>query len=222
MKLRVLAALALASITLGTLPASADDRPTVPDVASIPAYPYPWQTQNAQGFRGADAANRRGRHHVSRGARRGSPRGSLRESGPGVVRSSKTGATARVAPGNRAKFQAYVDDLERNYGATVRFMGGYRRGPCSLASQHPCGGALDVCQLRRGIVDARCHLPSRRVMVKVARAHGLYEGGSWCNSDRGHAQVRESAGPCRGNLYAAVDRFKKKRRVSSLTRGAAR
>src|SRR5262245_11951430 len=62
-----------------------------------------------------------------------------------IVRSSKTGATARVGAAYRAKFQAYIDDLE-NSGATIRFMGGLRRGRCSGRHMHSCGRALDVCQ----------------------------------------------------------------------------
>src|SRR6185437_15292464 len=69
--------------------------------------------------------------------------------GAGIVRSAKTGATAHVAPGHAAAFQAYIDDLE-SHGATVRFMGGYRAGVCSPRHEHPCGKALDVCQLSRG------------------------------------------------------------------------
>ena len=64
----------------------------------------------------------------------------------GTVISRKTGARTRVA----ARFQAYIDDLEANHGGRVLFMGGIRPGRCSPSSEHPCGKALDVCQLRRG------------------------------------------------------------------------
>jgi hypothetical protein len=107
----------------------------------------------------------------------------------GQIRSSKTGARARVGFLYAKRFQAYVDDLENNYGARVLFMGGIRRGHCSISSQHPCGKALDVCQLRRGVVDPRCRLPDRVALAKIAASHGLFEGGRWCNSDYGHAQV---------------------------------
>lgn len=83
----------------------------------------------------------------------------------GVVISTKTGARARVGIAYAARFQAYIDDLENNRGARVLFMGGIRPGRCSASSQHPCGKALDVCQLRRGVVDPRCNMPDR-----VARA----------------------------------------------------
>src|SRR5215467_8010320 len=63
----------------------------------------------------------------------------------GIVISSKTGARARVGVAYAARFQAYIDDLERNHGAKVLFMGGIRPGPCSVASEHPCGKALDLC-----------------------------------------------------------------------------
>ena len=88
-----------------------------------------------------------------------------------------------------ARFQAYIDDLENNYGARVLFMNGLRPGHCSPASEHPCGKALDVCQRRRGVVDPRCNLPSHAAIGRIAASHGLFEGGRWCNSDYGHAQV---------------------------------
>ena len=114
----------------------------------------------------------------------------------GVVISRKTNARARVGIAYAARFQAYIDDLENNYGARVLFMGGIRRGRCSMSSEHPCGKALDVCQLRRGVVDPRCKLPSRIILGQIAAAHGLFEGGRWCNSDYGHAQVGVTAGAC--------------------------
>ncbi|HEY6032050.1 MAG TPA: hypothetical protein VIU44_15875, partial [Gaiellaceae bacterium] len=88
-----------------------------------------------------------------------------------------------------ARFQAYVDDLEA-HGAKVWYMGGIRRGRCSESSQHPCGSALDVCQDWRGHVSGArdCHLPRPPEMAVIAAAHGLEEGGIWCNSDYGHAQ----------------------------------
>ena len=107
----------------------------------------------------------------------------------GFVISSKTGARARVGIRYVTRFQAYIDDLENNHGARVLFMGGIRSGGCSPSSEHPCGKALDVCQLRRGVVDSRCKLPGRATLGQIAARHGLFEGGRWCNSDYGHAQV---------------------------------
>jgi len=115
---------------------------------------------------------------------------------PGIVTSRKTGARARVGIAHAARFQAYIDDLETNHGARILFMGGIRPGRCSSGRMHPCGRALDVCQLRRGVVDSRCHLPPRRALDKIASAHGLFEGGRWCNSDYGHAQFGLSARDC--------------------------
>lgn len=126
--------------------------------------------------------------------------------GSGIVVSHKTGATAHVSPAEAYKFQAYVNDLEAA-GATVYFMGGYRAGPCWFGGLHPCGKALDVCQLARGIVAAKCHLPGKAVMAKIARNNNLFEGGQWCHSDYGHAQTIISAGPCHSNLYAAVNEY---------------
>jgi hypothetical protein len=114
----------------------------------------------------------------------------------GIVVSAKTGARARVGVAFAARFQAYIDDLETNHGARVLFMGGIRPGRCSTSSEHPCGKALDVCQLRRGVVDRRCKLPSRVMLGKIAASHGLFEGGRWCNSDYGHAQVDVTAAAC--------------------------
>jgi hypothetical protein len=114
----------------------------------------------------------------------------------GVIISAKTGARARVGIAYAARFQAYIDDLENNHGARVLFMGGIRPGRCSVSSEHPCGKALDVCQLRRGVVDPRCNLPGRVAMGEIAASHGMFEGGRWCNSDYGHAQVDVTAAAC--------------------------
>jgi hypothetical protein len=114
----------------------------------------------------------------------------------GVVISGKTGARARVGVAYAARFQAYIDDLEANHGARVLFMGGLRPGRCSISSEHPCGKALDVCQFRRGAVDPRCNLPGRRILGEIAASHGLFEGGRWCNSDYGHAQIGVTAAAC--------------------------
>ena len=123
----------------------------------------------------------------------------------GVVISRKTNARARVGIAYAARFQAYIDDLENNYGARVLFMGGIRRGRCSSSSEHPCGKALDVCQLRRGVVDPRCKLPGRVTLGQIAAAHGLFEGGRWCNSDYGHAQVGVTSGAC-GDRHVRIAR----------------
>jgi hypothetical protein len=102
-------------------------------------------------------------------------------------------------------FQAYIDDLENNHGARVLFMNGIRPGRCSPASEHPCGKALDVCQRRRGVVDPRCNLPTRVALGRIASVHGLFEGGRWCNSDYGHAQVGVTAAAC-GDRFRIVQR----------------
>jgi hypothetical protein len=115
---------------------------------------------------------------------------------PGIVVSRKTGARARVGIAHAARFQAYIDDLENNHGARILFMGGTRPGRCSSSGMHPCGKALDVCQMRRGVVDPRCHLPPRRALAQIASSHGLFEGGRWCNSDYGHVQLGVTAGDC--------------------------
>jgi len=118
----------------------------------------------------------------------------------GLVVSHKTGATARVGSQYAALFQGYIDAVEAA-GATVRFMGGIRRGHCWSGGMHPCGKALDVCQTGRGRVDPRCHLPPRHQLAQIASAHGLFEGGRWCHSDYGHAQVGESSAACGQRQY---------------------
>jgi hypothetical protein len=128
-----------------------------------------------------------------------------------TITSHKTGARANVGSQHAAAFQAYINDLEAS-GARVRFMGGIRPGRCSSRHMHPCGRALDVCQLSRGVVDHRCNLPGPSQMAAIAARHGLFEGGQWCHSDYGHAQVGVSAPACGGHHYATRHRH---RRVAS-------
>ena len=138
----------------------------------------------------------------------------------GIVMSAKTGARARVGVAYAARFQAYIDDLEKNYGARVLFMGGIRPGRCAPESEHPCGKALDLCQLRRGVVDPRCNLPSRVVLGQIAAAHGLFEGGRWCHSDYGHAQVDVTAPAC-GDSPIYIVRQMKPREIGAVTRAGS-
>jgi hypothetical protein len=130
--------------------------------------------------------------------------------GNGNVVSHKTGASARVGVEFAAKFQGYVDAIEAT-GATVYFMGGIRRGHCSNSSLHPCGKALDVCQTGRGRVSAKCHLPDRSTLARIAEAHGLFEGGQWRHSDFGHAQVGVTAEAC-GNKGSTMTASARTRR----------
>lgn len=123
----------------------------------------------------------------------------------GVVVSHKTGAKARVGAAYAARFQAYIDSIEAA-GARVLFMGGIRRGRCSSGHRHPCGMALDVCQKSRDRVDARCRLPDRRSLARIASSVGLFEGGQWCHGDYGHAQVGVSAAPCGETRFASARR----------------
>ena len=138
----------------------------------------------------------------------------------GIVVSAKTGARAHVGGAYAARFQAYIDDLEKNYGARVLFMGGIRPGRCSAESEHPCGKALDLCQLRRGVVDPRCNLPGRVVLGQIAAAHGLFEGGRWCQSDYGHAQVDVTAAAC-GDPPVQIVRQLKPRAIGAATRASS-
>ena len=138
----------------------------------------------------------------------------------GIVMSAKTGARARVGVAYAARFQAYIDDLEKNYGARVLFMGGLRPGRCAAESEHPCGKALDVCQLRRGVVDPRCNLPGRLVLGQIAAAHGLFEGGRWCHSDYGHAQIDVTAPAC-GDSPIYIVRQMKPRGIGAVARAGS-
>jgi hypothetical protein len=122
----------------------------------------------------------------------------------GLVISHKTGARARVGVAYAARFQAYIDDLENNHGARVLFIGGVRPGRCRPESQHPCGKALDVCQVSRGRVDPRCNLPGRAMLAQIASAHGLFEGGRWCQSDYGHVQIGVTAPACGDGPFRVV------------------
>jgi hypothetical protein len=129
----------------------------------------------------------------------------------GIIISSKTGVRTRVGVAYAARFQAYIDDLEKNYGARILFMGGLRPGRCSIFGEHPCGKALDVCQLRRGVVDPRCNLPGRVALGRIAASHGLFEGGRWCDSDYGHAQVDVTAPACGGPPLLLVRQMEPRR-----------
>ena len=138
----------------------------------------------------------------------------------GIVMSAKTGARARVGIAYAARFQAYIDDLEKNYGARVLFMGGIRPGRCLPESEHPCGKALDVCQMKRGVVDPRCNLPGRVALGQIAAAHGLFEGGRWCHSDYGHAQIDVTAPAC-GDSPIYIVRQIKPRDIGAVARAVS-
>lgn len=195
---RILLAAAAAICAFLATPADAmvhqDLQKPVVDVAALPPYPLENAAKVPRG-------HRQPRHEQTEQA--------TSSWGSGIIRSGKTGATAHVSPSHSAAFQAYIDDLEAG-GARVLFMGGYRKGRCWSGGMHPCGLALDVCQLRRGVVDSRCGLPGRAEIAGIAERHGLFEGGRWCNSDYGHAQYGVSAGPC-GSQYSARQHHRRTR-----------
>lgn len=215
----LLTAIAVAAFALNAAPAEARRATNTPigatkpiEVAAIPAYPIADQVkaQRQPSLVASHSAKRSGTRHI-RAAEVPNASPEPRQWESGVVRSAKTGATALVAPAHRAAFQSYIDDLEAN-GATVRFMGGIRRGPCWSGGLHPCGKALDVCQTTRGHVDRRCHLPGARQEIALAAKHGLHSGAIWCHSDYGHIQTQATASSCQRNLYAAVGEFHAKAR----------
>jgi len=132
-----------------------------------------------------------------------------------IIRSKKTGVTAQVAQKYAAKFQAYIDAVEAE-GAAIYYMTGFRKGRCAVPrNKHPCGMALDLCQDARGKVSRmrNCRLPPPKRLAAIAKKFGLIEGGTWCNSDYGHVEVRSArqAEGCRRNIYTAVARWKAKR-----------
>ena len=214
-----LAALAVATIAL-TTPAEARRHPAPQrttyaptfDAAMFPAYPAERQarTRHTRSRVARYRAKPLWAAHHSRENRGTHRRPSLQahglaepgDAGSGIVRSHRTGAIAHVGARFAHLFQAYVDDLEQNYGAIVKFMGGWRQGRCSSSSQHPCNKALDVCQTGRDRVDGRCLLPGRSTLIAVAAKHGLQEGGQWCHGDMGHTQVDPSSGPCGSQMAA--------------------
>jgi hypothetical protein len=106
-----------------------------------------------------------------------------------VIR-SKHGAHAVVSSRAAPKFRRLIEALEK-HGASIRFMGGIRSGWCAPPRhKHPCGLALDVCQLGRDVVDRRCRLPGRSVENAIAEDLDLISGGSWRFApDRGHFEL---------------------------------
>jgi hypothetical protein len=120
---------------------------------------------------------------------------------------SAAGAKATVSSKYAAQFQALIRDLEAA-GSSIKFMGGYRPGVCAQDHKHSCSMAIDLCQFRRGVVDARCRLPGRAAMSAIAKRHNLFSGGDWCNSDYGHVEAGGSTAcghswASRGELHEA-------------------
>jgi len=71
--------------------------------------------------------------------------------------------------------------------------------------------------MRRGVVDPRCNLPGRVVLGQIAAAHGLFEGGRWCHSDYGHAQIDVTAPAC-GDSPIYIVRQMKPRDIGAAAR----
>jgi len=46
------------------------------------------------------------------------------------------------------------------------------------------------------VVDPKCNLPGRAALGRIAASHGLFEGGRWCDSDYGHAEIGVTAAAC--------------------------
>lgn len=102
----------------------------------------------------------------------------------GVVRSA-SGAVAHVAPVAAARFQCFVDRLERQ-GYPIRFMGGWRAHGSVRHSLHPSGLALDINQIGRN--RTRPRMPGNE--IALAQGCGLVAGAQWRGSpDSGHVQI---------------------------------
>jgi hypothetical protein len=73
---------------------------------------------------------------------------------------------------------------------------------------------------RRGVVDPRCNLPGRVVPGQIAATHGLSEGGRWCHSDYGHAQIDVTAPSC-GDSPVYIVRQMKPRDLGAVARASS-
>ena len=115
----------------------------------------------------------------------------------GIVMSRKTGARARVGVAYAARFQAYIDDLETQ-SRRARAVHGRRSARPLLTFQRASmwKGSGCVPTAVEAWSTRRCNLPGRVTLGQIAAAHGLFEGGRWCNSDYGHAQVDVTAAAC--------------------------
>lgn len=122
---------------------------------------------------------------------------------PAVVR-SRAGATARVNPAHRAKFQCLIDRLDAS-GYRIRFMGGYRRtyiAGTRYRSKHWVGNALDINQYGRNVTRPR--MPA--AAGAMARACGLTPGSDWRGSpDTGHFEVPGNFSAAPHNSGAVAD-----------------
>jgi hypothetical protein len=123
-----------------------------------------------------------------------------RQQGGGVVMSLKWLARSRRRCVCRS-FQAYIGDLEANMAAYV-----YGRiGRALLTFQRAPAEGSDVSgPARRG--RPAMQSADRVTHGQVAAAHGLFEGGRWCNSDYGHAQVDVTAAGCGERRVRTVQR----------------
>lgn len=204
MNTRIALAVLTALSTLSAIPADArqtgkarNQQVKVFDAAAVPAYPVT-ETTGRPGRRAASPSTKGLRTAAhSRRSREASLRPSHGKSGSGIVRSRKTGATAHVSPSWQPVAQAAVDALE-SAGASIYYMGGYRPGTCSLANQHACNGALDICQDSRGHVSGLrdCDMPPPAEFNRIITAAGAFGGEVWCNTDYGHIQRQFSGAKC--------------------------
>ena len=74
--------------------------------------------------------------------------------------------------------------------------------------------------MKRGVVDPRCNLPGRVALGQIAAAHGLFEGGRWCHSDYGHAQIDVTAPAC-GDSPIYIVRQMKPRDIGAFARAGS-
>lgn len=109
--------------------------------------------------------------------------------GHGNVR-SKSGATARVNPKYREKFQCLIDKLD-DHGYKINIIGGYRKtkiAGTNIWSKHASGNAIDINQYSRGYTKPRIPKASDQWAIDC----GLYPGSFF--GDRGHFEIPGKAG----------------------------
>jgi hypothetical protein len=64
------------------------------------------------------------------------------------------------------------------------------------------------------------NLPDRGTLGRIVAAHGLFEGGRWCHSDYGHAQIDVTAPAC-GDSPIYVVRQMKPRDIGAVARAGS-
>ncbi len=91
--------------------------------------------------------------------------------------------TIMVAATAAIQFEGFGNELSKHYDFSKCDVGGYakRSGKCHVGSKHPCGGAVDVCQVGRSRGPG--HLLPKDFPValteQIADKWGLFPGSRW-------------------------------------------